>query len=74
MENWNWSLIIAALAIATVATAGATGVGIGAALASGFTGAALVSATGASVTAVAYVVQYLRARQLLGLLGFWQEV
>ena len=57
-----------------MATAGATGVGIGAAFASGFTGAALVSATGASVTAVAYVVQYLRARQLLGLLGFWQEV
>ena len=57
-----------------MATAGATGVGIGAALASGFTGAALVSATGASVAAVAYVVQYLRARQLLGLLGFWQEV
>lgn len=74
MENWNWSPYNSGISNSYMATAGATGVGIGAALASGFTGAALVSATGASVTAVAYVVQYLRARQLLGLLGFWQEV
>ena len=74
--HWGWKigiglLIIAALAIATVATAGATGVGIGAAFASGFTGAALVSATGASVTAVALCSAAFAGATVTGIIGFF---